>query len=152
MTNKILTTCAALLLAGSIHAADNTTTHTTTPFNGSIVNPCTGQPIQFFGTCHYTIKEQTTNDGVSRTREHLVCEGHGITPTGTIHRVLINNKDSVRIDACDQDFVTHETLKLISFGKEPNYFLDSQIVMETNNQCMPDLTIVQDAECRGAGQ
>jgi hypothetical protein len=153
MTNKIMAACATLLLTASLHAADNTSNHSTTPFSGSTVNPCTGEPIQYFGSCRNTSKTQMTNEA-AKTRTHTVCEAHGITPSGTIHRFTTNTKFETETPfaMCGYEQQYDEKVRVVSFGSDPNFFLNVTFHVRVNEQCQTEVSISDmDGECRGSG-
>jgi hypothetical protein len=144
----------ALLIASAAGASTNESTHTTQPFGGTTVNPCTGEPIQYFGTCHLMAKESTDRDGAVSTRTHMLCEAHGITPDFQIHRFLTGGTEVVDTSTgCGFEQKIRQTVKVISTGVRPNFFLETLVHLRINESCETEiLSIESNPECRGADQ
>lgn len=156
MNMRPLFAAAALLLATAAGAqTTNESTHTPKqPFGGVTVNPCTGEPIQYFGSCQFMVKEQTDRTGAVKTRTHTLCEAHGITPDFNIHRFLINNKEVVETSgACGFEQDLRQTVKVISSGVRPNFFLELLVHTRVNENCQTEIESVEARpDCRGVGQ
>lgn len=152
MTNKIMAACAVLLLAASAHASENTSQHTTTPFTGATVNPCNGEPIQYFGTCQNTSNTHADDDS-TRVRTHMVCEAHGVAPDRTLYRFLTNTKhETTTTGGCGFEEEIRDRVRVISFGREQNFFLNATIRLRVNEQCQVVVEEVElEPQCRAGG-
>jgi hypothetical protein len=130
-----------------------TTTNETIPFTSTLLNPCNTDLVTFQGNMHVANHYTTDSSGGTHLKTHVNYQnvsGTG-TPSGLSYNVRTTTNETVN----DNDGPQYEqtiisTIKLISQGPSPNYFLRFvfHITINANGQTTSTVTESR-IECRG---
>lgn len=155
--------CAALIAALSVAAAfagtrafaqaTTTTTNEEIPFTDTRPNPCNGDQVTFQGTMHVTNSVTTDTSGGYHLKTHVNYQdvsGTG-TPSGLSYNVRTTTNETLNDnDGPQAETTVIQTIKLISQGSSPNYFLHLVFHITVNANGETTSTVTESSiECRG---
>lgn len=151
---------AALFIAFAVAAttaiaqSTTVTTNETIPFTGSITNPCNGDLVTFQGDMHVTNHMTTDASGGTHLKTHVNFQG--VTGTGAPSGLNYNVRTTINETVNDNDGPQTEStiissVKLISQGSAPNYFLQIVFHITVNGNGVTTSTVDETKiTCRGS--
>ena len=133
----------------------STTTNETIPFTNTVLNPCTADQVTFQGNMHVTNTFTTDASGGTHLKMHVNYQnvsGMG-TPSGLSYNVrTTTNATENDNDGQQSEMTIITTIKLISQGSAPNYFLHLVFHVTVNGNGQTTSTVTESRmECRGNG-
>ena len=146
----------AVVFAGTPRAFAQSTTVTTNeniPFTDTRPNPCNGDQVTFSGTMHVTNHVTTDASGGFHLKTHVNYQdvsGTGV-PSGLNYQVRTTTNETINDnDGPQYETTVIQTIKLVSQGPAPNYFLHIvfHITINANGQTTSTVTETR-IECRG---
>lgn len=133
--------------------ATTTTTNETVPFTSTLLNPCNADQVTFQGNMHVTNSYTTDSGGGTHLKTHVNYQnvsGTG-TPSGLNYNVRTTTNETTNDNNGPQSETTIiTTIKLISQGSAPNYFLHLVFHVTVNGNGNTTSTVTESRiECRG---
>ena len=152
----IATLFIAFAVAATTAFAQSTTitTNETVPTTGSMLNPCNGDFVTFQGNMNVTNHMTTDASGGTHLKTHVNFQNVSGTgaPSGLNYNVRTTTNETVNDnDGPQYEATIISSVKLISQGSAPNYFL--QIVFHITVNANGETTSTVDEtkmECRGS--
>ena len=134
--------------------ASTTTTNETIPFTSTVLNPCTSDQVTFQGNMHVTNTLTTDSNGGTHLKTHVNYQnvsGTG-TPSGLNYNVRTTSSETTNDNDGQQSEATIiSTVRLISQGSAPNYFLHLVFHVTVNGNGETTSTVTESRiECRGS--
>ncbi len=133
--------------------ATTTTTNETIPFTSTLLNPCTADQVTFQGNMHVTSHYTTDSSGGTHLKTHVNYQnvsGTG-TPSGLSYNVRTTRNETINDnDGAQSEATIIQSIKLISQGSAPNYFLHLVFHVTVNGNGQTTSTVTESRiECRG---
>jgi hypothetical protein len=123
-----------------------------TPFSGIAVNPCNGEPLVYFGSCHSVTHLHTRADGAS-VDNHMNCHATGQGALGNNYTVNLNSMQ--RLDTpggCATSQRFREVTRFITSRVTQNFVMTVTFLVTVDENCQPHVEVDQtETECRGRG-
>jgi hypothetical protein len=126
-------------------------TNETMPINVTIENACTGEIVDFTGSCH-NIRTITPNKNGGEQQSFIsICQATGVgETTGTPYILSAEGPTVMTFNAGGNTQTAHEDFQVISVGSAPNFVIHTLFHITIN----PDGTTTSSvdtitSECRG---
>lgn len=131
---------------------DNETVNQRTPFTGAAVNPCSGEPIVFTGSCHSVVHTRTSADGVNFD-VHQSCHAAGEGALGNSYTMNVNSMlRSQAPVACGTSQRFRQMTRFITSRVTQNFVMTVTFVVTVDENCQPHVEVDRtESECRGRG-
>ena len=122
------------------------------PFSGITVNPCSGEPIVYSGSCHTVSHTRTSADGTDFD-VHENCHATGEGALGNSYVVALNSMlRSETPLGCGTSQRFREISRFITSRATQNFVMTVTFVVTVDENCQPHVEIDEtETECRGRG-
>ena len=145
---------AAAAASPAYGQATTTTTNENIPFTSTLTNPCNNDQVMFQGTMHVTNTMTTDASGGTHLKTHVNYQDVSGTgaPSGLTYQVrTTRNETDNDNDGPQSETTIVQTVKLVSQGSAPNYFLHMVFHITINAHGETTSTVTETRlECRGS--